>query len=112
AGAVGFALLWAFEGRAMRKAAASYGLALALVLSAAFVATVPAGLYATVTCDNLSIGFLVPAATGGLGLSLAAGLLSARGRTLRLASLALVGAVTGGGMLVVAPQCLGNPLDG
>lgn len=111
AGAVGFAVLWAFEGENMRKAAAGYGLALALVLAAAFVLTVPGSLYSTVTCDNLSIGFLVPAMAGGLGLSLAAGLLSARDRTIRFASLLVLGAVTGVAMLLIAPQCLGNPLD-
>lgn len=104
------AVLWAWHGASFAPAARSYGLSLALAITAAFLITVPPRLYSAVTCDSLSLGFYALASIGGGALvvsALVANRLSFRGR---LGVLAIDGALVLAATLVVAPQCLRNPL--
>lgn len=104
------ALLWVWEGEPFAAAAKAFGLSLAVTISILFFATVPPQRYSAVTCDNLSLGFYSLATIGG-GLLLASAILASRlGRGLRLAVLAVVGTAIFGSALVIAPECLHNPL--
>ncbi|WP_429931458.1 hypothetical protein [Agrobacterium vitis] len=104
------ALLWARHGKAMRTCAMAYSLSLALSVTLLFVATVPAQSYRTVTCDNLSFGFYALTAIGGGLLFSAAAFASRFPAGVRLFLLLVIGASVGLSALIVAPQCLGNPL--
>ncbi|MGV2127011.1 hypothetical protein ACQZ4Q_16285 [Agrobacterium vitis] len=104
------ALLWARHGKAMRACAMAYSLSLALSVTLLFVATVPAQSYRTVTCDNLSFGFYALTAIGGGLLFSAAAFASRFPAGIRLFLLLVIGASVGFSALIVAPQCLGNPL--
>ncbi|BCH52884.1 hypothetical protein RvVAR031_04940 [Agrobacterium vitis] len=105
------ALLWAWHGKAMRACAMAYSLSLALSVTLLFAATVPAQSYRTVTCDNLSFGFYALTAIGGGLLFSAAAFASRFPAGVRLFLLLMIGASVGFSALIVAPQCLGNPLD-
>ncbi|OWV79878.1 hypothetical protein ATY78_09035 [Rhizobium sp. R635] len=106
------ALLWAWEGPDFAVAAQSFGLALALAISILFFATVPPRLYSMVTCDNLSLGYYSLAAIGG-GLLLFSSVFASRlTRPMRFLALAVVGAGVLGSAIVIAPQCLSDPLAG
>lgn len=103
-------LQWCWHGAEFAAAARRFGLALAVSISAFFFATVPPSAYRAVTCDNLSLGFYSLTAIGGAGLFLAAripGLVSFRQRVFALAA---VGGAVLATALLIAPQCLGNPL--
>jgi hypothetical protein len=104
------ALRWAWHGAPMASAAAGFGLALAATVTAAFLATTPWHLYAQVTCDNLSLGFFSIATAGGLALFGCARAASRRPWASRVMALGIAGIVVAGVALVVAPQCLQNPL--
>ncbi|OWV69895.1 hypothetical protein ATY75_09580 [Rhizobium sp. N122] len=106
------AFLWAWEGEKFAAAAKAFGLALAIAISILFVATVPPRLYSTVTCDNLSLGYYSLAAIGGGLLLFSAVFASRLRRPLRFAALGLVGAGVLGSAMVIAPQCLSDPLAG
>lgn len=106
------ALLWAWEGENFAVAARSFGLALAIAISILFVATVPPRLYSMVTCDNLSLGYYSLAAIGGGLLLFSAVFASHLRRPMRFAALAVIGAGVLGSAVVIAPQCLSNPLAG
>ncbi|WP_049735641.1 hypothetical protein [Rhizobium ecuadorense] len=106
------AVLWAWEGEKFAAAAKAFGLALAIAISILFVATVPPRLYSTVTCDNLSLGYYSLAAIGGGLLLFSAVFASRLRRPLRFAALGLVGAGVLGSAMVIAPQCLSDPLAG
>jgi hypothetical protein len=109
--AICVAVLWALYGERYRRAAIGFGLTFAAVITALFFATTPLRLWSMVTCDSLSLGFFSLAAAGGAGLGIAALLASRRTLTMRFASLAAIGAVVLVLAVLVAPQCLGNPLD-
>jgi hypothetical protein len=102
--------LWLWSGEPARRAAMAFGLTLALALTAFFYLTIPPARYGTVVCDALSLGFYAIGAVGAAGLCLAAAALSGRTLPVRFAGLAVVGAATGLTALLVAPQCLSNPL--
>ncbi|EJZ22054.1 hypothetical protein NE852_23165 [Rhizobium sp. Pop5] len=104
------ALLWAWEGKDFAVAAQSFGLALAITISILFFSTVPPRLYSMVTCDNLSLGYYSLAAIGGGLLLFSAVFASRLTRPLRFAALAVVGAGVLGSAVVIAPQCLSDPL--
>lgn len=106
------ALLWAWEGRAFAAAAQAFGLTLALAISVFFFLTVPPHLYSTVTCDNLSLGFYGLSTVGGGLLLVSAAFASRFSRGARFAVLGCVGAIVLATALVLAPQCLRNPLAG
>lgn len=106
------AVLWAWEGQAFAAAASAFALTLTVAISAAFFATVPPHFYAMVTCDNLSLGFYGITTVGGLALLASALFASRLSRPMRFAVLAANGAAVVAATLLLAPQCLGNPLAG
>jgi hypothetical protein len=109
--AMTISVLWAWYGPRYQRAAVGFGFAFALATGLLFFGTTPPRLYSAVTCDTLSIGFFSLAAAGGIGLGLAASLLTRYGVVARFAALAAVGAAVLVLALTIAPQCLGNPLD-
>ncbi len=104
------AINWAVEGARFAPAAKAFGLSLALSVSLFFFGTVPPRLYSAVTCDNLSLGYYSLAAIGGGLLLFAAAFTSRAGRTVRFAALAGIGALVLATAVIIAPQCLHNPL--
>ncbi|MGR6432317.1 hypothetical protein ACU5AY_15515 [Rhizobium sp. PAMB 3174] len=105
------ALQWLWDGqRNMARAAEAFGLSLLVTVTAAFFLTVPPARYSVVTCDNLSLGFFALASIGGASLFLAARLASEARFAVRLAALAGIGAAVAASALLIAPQCLHNPL--
>jgi len=104
-------LRWVWHGPAFREAAAAFGLSLALTITLAFFATVAPSRYTQVTCDSLSYGFYALATLGGGTLFLTASLTSRWSLRGRLAALAGAGVFIAAAVLVIAPGCLGNPLD-
>jgi len=106
------AVLWAWGGENFAVAAQAFGLALAVAISILFFATVPPRLYSMVTCDNLSLGYYSLAAIGGGLLLFSAVFASGLARPMRFAALAVVGAGVLGSAVVIAPQCLSDPLAG
>jgi hypothetical protein len=110
--AIVVAVRWAVLGAPYAAAARSFGFFFALLTGAAYVATVPRSLYTTVTCDNLSFGFLALTVYGGIGLFAAASLVSRASMPVRFAVLVAIGVGAAGLTLVVMPQCLQDPLAG
>lgn len=108
---IAVALLWAIHGERYRRAAIGFGAAFALVTGAIFLGTTPPRLWAAVTCDTLSLGYLALSSAGGLMLAASAGLLTGRGAATRFGMLAVTGAVVLALALLVAPQCLSSPLS-
>ncbi len=104
-------LAWAWDGKPFAPAAKAFGLTLALSISLFFFGTVPPRLYATVTCDNLSLGYYSLAAIGGGLLLFAAAFASGFSRVLRFVALGGVGVAVAASAVVIAPQCLHNPLS-
>lgn len=104
------ALLWVWEGEPFAAAMKAFGLSLAVAIGVFFFATVPPQRYAAVTCDNLSLSFYSLATIGGSLLLVSAVFASRLDRSLRFVVIAGVGAVVFASALVIAPQCLGNPL--
>ena len=103
--------LWAWHGVAFLPAARAFALTVTISISALFFATVPPHLYTLVTCDSLSIGYYGIAAVGGMLLFLSAQLASGASRPVRMAVLGLDGFLVLAAALVLAPQCLQNPLN-
>ncbi len=103
--------LWLWFGETARRATIAFGLTLALALTAFFYLTIPPARYGAVVCDALSLGFYAIATVGAGGLCLVAATLSRRSLPVRLVGLVAVGAATGLTTLLVAPQCLSNPLS-
>ncbi|WVT73456.1 hypothetical protein QM996_18575 [Sinorhizobium chiapasense] len=103
---------WAPVGRQAARATVAFGLSLAASLSLFFFVTVPPRLYLAATCDNLSIAFYSLALAGGGLLALAAAMVSTRPTVARFFALGACGLGVIVVALLVAPQCLGNPLAG
>ncbi|MBP1851259.1 hypothetical protein [Rhizobium halophytocola] len=104
------AISWLLVGQAYRRAAAAYGLSLALFISLFFFATVPPHLYGARTCDNLSISYYGLASIGGLLLAVSALAFSGRSLAVRAGLLAVDGLIAGAAVLILAPHCLQGPL--
>ncbi|MFD1329702.1 hypothetical protein [Mycoplana ramosa] len=104
------ALRWAWHGEIYRPAAAAFGMSFAATATIAFFVTVPPALYRQVTCDNLSYGYYALATYGGAALFLVASLASGWSGRARLAALAIAGGVLAGAAILIAPNCLRNPL--
>lgn len=105
------AVAWAWHGEIYAPAAKAFGLSLALFISLFFFGTVPPRLYSAVTCDNLSLGFYSLSAIGG-GLLFVASLFASRlPKRTRFVALAGVGIGVGISAVLIAPQCLHNPLN-
>jgi len=105
------ALQWIWHGEAMSAPARAFGLSLALVITAVFFLTVPSGRYGVVTCDSLSLGFYALAAMGGTLLAGATFIPAGLGIQGRLLGGAGIAASLAAAALLIAPQCLGNPLS-
>ncbi|WP_354541060.1 hypothetical protein [Rhizobium sp. OAE497] len=105
------AISWAWHGEIYAPAARTFGLSLAIAVSVFFFGTIPPRLYSAVTCDNLSLGFYSLSAIGGALLAGATVLASRSSRAVRFAVLAGVGAAIGISAVLIAPQCLHNPLN-
>jgi len=101
--------LWAVKGEVYRRAAIGYGSVLAVATATIFVGTTPSSLYGAVTCDTLSVGFFGLAALGGIGLALAASLLSGRSPAVRYAALGAIAVAVAVAARIGMPQCLQNP---
>lgn len=106
------ALQWLWLGEPMRAAALAFSLTMALTLTAVFFATVPPVQYGLVACDALSTGFYALGVFGAGTFFLAAATTSHQSFAARFAALGLVGVATLGLTVLIAPQCLGNPLAG
>jgi hypothetical protein len=104
------AVQWLWLGDGMKAAASAFALAMATTLTAVFFLTVPPAQYGMVACDALSTGFYALGVIGAGSFFLAVSTVSARSLAQRLAALGLVGAATLAAAVVIAPQCLGNPL--
>lgn len=104
------ALQWLWLGKVMKSAAAAFALAMMTTLTAVFFLTVPPARYGQVACDALSTGFYSLGVVGAGCFFLAVSATSGRGFKSRLTALGLAGTATLGATLVIAPQCLGNPL--
>lgn len=106
---VGF--LWVVEGVAYTRAARAFSLTLLFSLSAMFFATVPPAQYAMVTCDSLSIGFYAVVGIGAVSLFLATQIPGVQDRRLRIVAIGVIGVLVTVGTVIIAPQCLQNPLN-
>ncbi len=104
------AVLWAWHGGEFAAAARAFALAIAIGVTVFFFATVPPSRYGEVTCDSLSVGYYGITAAGGALLFLSALLASGARRELRFVVLAGNGVIVAATALVLAPQCLRNPL--
>jgi hypothetical protein len=109
--AMAVGVLWGVSGERYRRAAIGFGIAFAAGTGILFFGTTPVGQWSTVTCDTLSAGYFSLCLAGGATLATAAAFLSRSGATMRFAGLAAIGLVVALLAMVVAPQCLGNPLD-
>ena len=104
------AVQWLWLGKDMKAAASAFALAMAAALTAVFFLTVPPARYAQVACDALSTGFYSLGVIGAGSFFLAVAATSSRDFASRLAAIGVAGAATLGATLLIAPQCLGNPL--
>ncbi len=105
------AFQWGWHGGVVRFAAEAFSLMLGVTVTACFFLTTPAYVYTKVTCDNLSAGFYTLSVLGAGSLFLAAALMPRAGRRARFAALAAAGTGLAVVTLLVAPQCLQNPLN-
>lgn len=104
------AVLWAWHGSDFAAAARAFALAIAIGVTIFFFTTVPPSRYGEVTCDSLSVGYYGITAAGGALLFLSALLANGARREFRFALLAGSGVIVAATALVLAPQCLRNPL--
>lgn len=104
-------LLWVLEGVAYTRAARAFSLTLLFSLSAMFFATVPPAQYAMVTCDSLSIGFYAVVGIGAASLFLATQIPGVQDRRFRIVAIGVTGVLVTVGTVIIAPQCLQNPLN-
>lgn len=106
------ALQWLWLGDRFRSAAQAFALSMAATLTTVFFLTVPPAQYGFVACDALSTSFYALGVVGAGGFYLTTAFSTDRGLAARSAGLALTGAATLGLALLIAPQCLANPLAG
>lgn len=105
------ACLWVFHGARLNSAVRAFSLALLVSLTLLFVATIPPSQYGLVTCDSLSVGYYAILATGAAGLFIASFLPAGLGHFGRWLTLAVIGILVASSAVIVAPQCLQNPLN-
>ncbi len=105
------ASIWFLEGVPARLFAAAFGGAFCLTFTVGFFGTVASPRYLEVHCDAYSSITWLMGSLGGLGLSAIALSFSKVGVLGRGALLALLGAVCVSLMVLLAPQCLTNPLN-
>ena len=105
------AIQWLWLGKDMKAAASAFSLAMAAALTAVFFLTVPPARYGQVACDALSTGFYSLGVIGAGSFFLAVSATSSRGLAARLAAICIAGTATLAITLLIAPQCLANPLS-
>ena len=105
------AVQWLWLGKDMKASASAFALAMAAALTAVFFLTVPPARYSQVACDALSTGFYALGVVGAGSFYLSVAATSHREFASRLTALGLAGAATLGTTLLIAPQCLANPLS-
>lgn len=105
------AVLWAWHGSGFAPAARAFALTVTIAISALFFATVPPRLYTMAACDSLSISYYGITAVGGLLLLVTVQLASNASRRTRFLVLMADGAAVLAAALILAPQCLQNPLN-
>lgn len=105
------AALWAWHGKGVQTAVRTFALTLIVAVSTLFFATVPPSAYGLVTCDTLSIGYYGMISVGAGALFLATYVTAAQSLKARLLVLSAVGILVLGAALLLAPQCLANPLS-
>ncbi|UVC09035.1 hypothetical protein IHQ71_28680 [Rhizobium sp. TH2] len=109
--AIVVAVLWAIDSERYRRAAIGFGLAFAAATGAIFFGTTPLGHYGSVTCDTLSLGYLSLATVGGAALAASAFVLTDKPIHIRFTALVLAGILVLATAILVAPECLQNPLN-
>ncbi|WP_099865822.1 hypothetical protein [Pararhizobium haloflavum] len=107
-----YALIWLRHGSEMRQGAVTFALSLSLTLTAAFYATVAPADYGRVVCDGFSTGFYAIGVFGGGTLFALAVTLSGRSFTARLVGCGCAALAIAAAILLVAPQCVADPLAG
>ena len=107
-----FALRWLFDPKTIKPGVTAMGIAFAVGLALTFLLTTAPKNYLEIYCDSFSLIIFLACFTGGTGLATAARFTSHRNFVWRAGSLAGLGAVCLVIILLQAPQCLANPLDG
>jgi hypothetical protein len=92
--------------------AVGYGVGFAAAALLALITTVPAASWWIAGCDAYSAGLAIVAAVAGAGLAIVASLTSRRGPAWRLVGLILLGGATLGAALSLAPACFVDPYAG
>lgn len=113
AGCLSAAVLFLFYGMRERATAAGFGASFAIVSALAFVIMIPPSGWFIIACDAYSVAQFSVAVLGGVGLAVAATirpLLSSLPR--RFSALAVIAICAGGVVLMLFPQCLGDPYAG
>lgn len=105
-----FALAFAARPDLDAPRARAYGLTLAGSTAFFFLAQTAPHLWLTPLCDALAINFLTATVIAGVGLWLCGRFTANQPLAIRLAALAVVGALAAGAYLVMAPVCLGGPM--
>ena len=110
AGGGAVALAFLVKGEAERSLAIGFGGGLALAAMAAFASTIAPSDWLRAQCDAFSQAQLVPAIISGIGLSIIAAMPARlRSPARRLAALACLAAFVGAIVILLFPQCLGDP---
>ncbi|MEM1343236.1 MAG: hypothetical protein AAGI34_01500 [Pseudomonadota bacterium] len=104
------ALVWVLGGTGARLRAIAFFTALAVCAPLALVATAPPAQRLVGWCDAFSVVYVLGVVLGAGGSALAALVLpETAARALKLAALALAGAVAAGVVVLAYPQCLDGP---
>jgi hypothetical protein len=104
------ALLWGYKGAAVSRPVAAFGLAFAAVICTGFLIDTPPSAYGQIYCDILAVNYAALGLAGGLGLALLSQLKSLDSLLRRAVGLGVLGAICGGILLILSPECLSNPL--
>ena len=105
----GVALGFVF-GKLNARTVSAYGLALAGVAAAAFLAQTPPWRWGVSVCDALGLNLTAGLVLAGLGLTGAAVLTHARTRVIRGIAAGAVGVLSAGLFLALDPSCAGGPV--
>ena len=106
-----FALSWLWEGAPLKTGTTGFGLSLGVSLMVIYGLTFAPSAYMEIQCDAYSFIYLLAGSLGGFGLAALAVTLSSKLMILRLLGLAILGLACAALVVIVAPQCLSNPLS-
>jgi hypothetical protein len=98
------------SGRLSARTTAAYGLALAGVTAAAFLAQTPPARWGVSVCDALGLNLALGLVLAGLGLAGAAVLTGTRRPLPRAIAVGAAGALSAGLFLALDPSCAGGPV--